>query len=239
MPELGPARVSQGLWGMGRIDEGLPFAADVSSGFGWRLLEGALANVGLSVDGRDVNGRPLNFHTGIDLPAPEGTPILAPAPFDVVFQRTSPAEGNAVYGRFVDGRGCMFLHMQLGKPMAGVGARVRRGDIVGFVGTTGHSTGNHLHFSMMSSVLNGEAFYARELFIDPWPFFRATITDDGTTVTASTLEDRGSSDDTVASFIANSLRALASNPPPDWPQALLELARRAEYLRGLIAQQQH
>lgn len=88
------------------------------------------------------------LHAGIDLSAPRGTPIYAAG--DGVVKRAQWVGG---YGRYVElthrnGYGTAYGHMhKIAKGMA-PGVRVRQGDIIGYVGTTGVSTGNHLHFEI-------------------------------------------------------------------------------------------
>lgn len=88
------------------------------------------------------------LHTGIDLAAPRGTPIYAAG--DGVVQK---AQWYSGYGRYVslkhvNGFSTAYGHMsKIAKGMA-PGTRVRQGQIIGYVGTTGNSTGNHLHFEI-------------------------------------------------------------------------------------------
>ena len=134
--EFGPTRFVRGAGkrGLGRL-EGYPLTADVSSPFGPR-------DPITLPDGRVTGG----FHTGVDLPAAAGSPIFAPAPGEVVEQRTSLLFGNKVVLRHDDGSATAYLHMRAGAPMVGEGMRLRRGSIIGVVGATGFSTGNHLHW---------------------------------------------------------------------------------------------
>ena len=67
--------------------------------------------------------------------------------------------------RFEDLTGAMFIHME--GLQIGQGQQLRRGDFLGFIGTSGLSTGNHLHYSRLRQVLDGMAWYAKEIFVDP------------------------------------------------------------------------
>ena len=151
--ELGPTKlVAGGQWGMGEF-QGAPVSGSVGSLFGPR--DPILTPVGWTSD----------FHTGVDIAAPYGTPILCPAPGEVAASYKDGGGGQIVVVRFEDGTGALFGHMeglQLPEGMA-----VRRGDFIGTVGTSGYSTGPHLHFSLLIQVLNGPAWYAREIFRDP------------------------------------------------------------------------
>lgn len=95
--------------------------------------------------------RNVSPHTGIDLAAPMGTPIYAAAPGVVSWVRA----GSTGYGNYVmvihdDGLATLYAHMS----RFGVtqDQYVKRGDIIGYVGSTGFSTGPHLHFEVR---LNG------------------------------------------------------------------------------------
>lgn len=107
------------------------------------------------------------FHYGQDFPAAGGTPIRAAAAG--VIQRAGwiGTFGNAVYIDHGDGLVTRYAHM-VATPPVGVGWHVEAGDVIGYVGTTGASTGNHLHFE---AVLHGNR-------IDPLPL----LTNNPTTV---------------------------------------------------------
>ncbi len=95
---------------------------------------------------RRYNGRPGGYHAGMDLAAPAGTPVRAPAPGRVVL-----AEDFAVRGKTVvlaHGRGVCSILQHLSEIRARVGEAVRPGEEVGAVGSTGLSTGPHLHFEV-------------------------------------------------------------------------------------------
>jgi murein DD-endopeptidase MepM/ murein hydrolase activator NlpD len=90
------------------------------------------------------------FHEGIDFPADSGTPIIAAASGKVV-----AAEWHAQYGRIVEidhGNGLLTRYAHMSRILVKVGDLVVRGQQVGAVGTTGRSTGPHLHFEVR---LNG------------------------------------------------------------------------------------
>ncbi|VAW17590.1 hypothetical protein MNBD_ALPHA12-1682 [hydrothermal vent metagenome] len=88
------------------------------------------------------------LHTGIDLAAPKGTPVYASG--DAIVLRAQWVSG---YGRFVElqhvnGYRTRYAHMNRIADGMAPGVRVRQGQIIGYVGTTGNSTGNHLHFEV-------------------------------------------------------------------------------------------
>ncbi len=101
------------------------------------------AGFGLRAD--PFTGRP-DFHAGIDISSPKGSRIVAPASGTVV--RVGWDQG---YGRVVEiahGFGVRTLFAHLEAPRVAEGQRVRRGDLVGIVGSTGRSTGPHLHYEV-------------------------------------------------------------------------------------------
>ena len=83
-------------------------------------------------------------HGGVDIPAPAGTPIRVFKSGTVYNSYFSPSYGNVV---MVDhGNGLVSIYGHMTARMASVGSVVNVGDIIGTVGSTGQSTGNHLHF---------------------------------------------------------------------------------------------
>lgn len=106
-------------------------AASITSGYGVRVdpIEGA-----------------ERFHGGVDVAAKEGTPILAAAPGMVVQAGPRGGYGNAVELAHADGTTTLYAHAS--DVSVTVGQRVEAGQIVGAVGHTGRSTGDHLHFEL-------------------------------------------------------------------------------------------
>ena len=91
-----------------------------------------------------------NNHTGIDIPAPAWTEILAAKSGVVTTSTYNSSYGNYVVVSHSDGTSTLYAHMvQRG---CSKGDTVSQGEVIGFVGTTGSSTGNHLHFEVR---LNG------------------------------------------------------------------------------------
>jgi hypothetical protein len=100
-------------------------------------------------------GPPTGYHGGIDLAAPEGTPIYAAADGVVVLAEPVFVRGNLV---IVDhGAGVHTLYFHLSQLNVSVGQRVTAGDMVGLMGTTGLSTGSHLHWEVRIG----------DVFVDP------------------------------------------------------------------------
>ncbi len=103
----------------------------IASGFGTR---------------RNPFGRGYEFHDGIDLPAWYGTPIYATAPGKVI-----EAGWSKIYGYYVKldhGYGYRTLYGHMSKILVKRGQVVGRGEVLGKVGSTGRSTGPHVHYSV-------------------------------------------------------------------------------------------
>lgn len=106
------------------------------------------------------------FHNGVDLAAPTGTPIRAPFDGTVTYSGWGhPERGNTgwlVEVTHADGTQTMYNHMNAQSPVP-VGTAVRAGDVIGEVGSTGNSSGPHLH---LSAWVNGN-------HVDPVEYFAA------------------------------------------------------------------
>ena len=107
----------------------------IASGFGHRI---------------DPVYKTIKMHAGLDFAAPQGTPIYATANGVV---RLSGNSGNG-YGNHViinHGYGYETLYGHMFKTKSRAGERVKRGEIIGYVGSTGKSTGPHLHYEVHKS----------------------------------------------------------------------------------------
>ena len=105
----------------------------LSSGFGYRI---------------DPVYKTVKFHPGLDFSAPQGTPIYATAEGTV---QTSGNLGNG-YGNHVviqHGYSYSTLYGHMSRIKAKRGQRVKRGEVIGYVGSTGKSTGSHLHYEVL------------------------------------------------------------------------------------------
>jgi murein DD-endopeptidase MepM/ murein hydrolase activator NlpD len=86
---------------------------------------------------------------GVDIGAPKGTPIHAAADGTVIVARAGGWNGG--YGSYVvisHPNGTQTLYGHMNSVAISVGASVGSGQVIGYVGTTGKSTGNHLHFEV-------------------------------------------------------------------------------------------
>ncbi|HRE52620.1 MAG TPA: peptidoglycan DD-metalloendopeptidase family protein [Flavitalea sp.] len=122
----------------------------LASGFGYRI---------------DPIYKTPRFHAGLDFAAPQGTPIYATANGVIKIAGNS---GNG-YGNYVvinHGYGYQTLYGHMYKVKAKLGQKVKRGEIIGYVGNTGKSTGPHCHYEVHK---NGQR-------IDPVYFFYNDLT---------------------------------------------------------------
>jgi hypothetical protein len=108
----------------------LPGCTGISSPFGWRI--------------HPVTGE-RRFHEGIDIPAPEGTPVLSVSAGVVTFAGMNGAYGNCVTVR--DGQH-LYQYAHLSRIDVTAGQTVQPGQQMGLVGNTGLSKGPHLHFGV-------------------------------------------------------------------------------------------
>ncbi|MBQ1352294.1 MAG: peptidoglycan DD-metalloendopeptidase family protein [Oscillospiraceae bacterium] len=116
----------------------------VSSGFGGRI--------------HPLTGR-WKVHTGLDIPAPGGTPIHATKSGTVVVSAYGSSYGNYVSISHGGGNSSLYAHMS--RRAVSVGQTVKQGQVIGYVGTTGSSTGNHLHFEIR---VNGARINPKSVF---------------------------------------------------------------------------
>ena len=120
----------------------LPTTGVVTSGFGYRLLNGQ-----------------KQFHNGIDVANKQGTPVVSPAFGTVIKSGFDTLNGVFVV---IQHETMVTTYCHLYNKHVGVGAKVQQGQEIGTMGTTGFSTGVHLHFGVKE---NGKD-------IDPTTYFQ-------------------------------------------------------------------
>lgn len=108
-----------------------PCAGKISSGFGERVHP--LSNE-------------VSFHNGLDIAASTGTPVRACFDGEVETSEFNEFSGNYVIIKHSDGFTSSYAHMSEIKTTKG--AKVKKGDVIGLVGSTGAATGPHLHFEI-------------------------------------------------------------------------------------------
>ncbi|WP_306252805.1 M23 family metallopeptidase [Parvularcula sp. IMCC14364] len=118
--------------------------ADWTSGFDWPV-KGRISGVFGSQ--RILNGVPRRFHSGVDVAAPTGTDLRAPADGIITLAEDDMYfEGGLV---FIDhGQGLESALMHMSRVDVEAGQRVSKGDIIGAIGATGRATGPHMHWSL-------------------------------------------------------------------------------------------
>jgi murein DD-endopeptidase MepM/ murein hydrolase activator NlpD len=106
---------------------------------------------GVGIRSNPFGGSSLEFHKGQDISAPTGAPVNATADGVVVIARWMRGYGNGIY---IDhGNGISTRYGHLSRIDVVEGQIVKRGDHLGLVGSTGRSTGPHLHYEVR---LNGQ-----------------------------------------------------------------------------------
>jgi murein DD-endopeptidase MepM/ murein hydrolase activator NlpD len=123
-----------------------PIRGTISSGFGWRR--------------NPFSSRGSEHHDGVDIPARSGTHIRAAGGGKIIFSGWRNGFGNVV---IIDhGSGINTLYAHNSRNLVTVGQVVERGDVIAHVGSTGRSTGAHLHYEVK---INGTA-------VNPVPFMQ-------------------------------------------------------------------
>ncbi|MGH9341380.1 MAG: M23 family metallopeptidase [Acidobacteriota bacterium] len=123
----------------------MPVRGYPSDRFGWRI---------------DPFSGKRDFHSGIDISAPHGNKVIATADAVVSFAGSRYAYGKMVTLEHKFGISTRYGHMT--RTAVVTGQTVKKGDIIGYVGSTGRATGPHLHYEVR---LNGQA-------LNPLSFFR-------------------------------------------------------------------
>ena len=106
------------------------------------------------------------FHKGMDFTAPTGTPIYASGNGKIHRAQRSTTFGNVVY---IDhGYGYKTIYAHMSKMKVKRGEKVKRGDLIGYVGNTGLSVSSHLHYEVHKNdvALNPISFYYGNLSLD-------------------------------------------------------------------------
>ncbi len=107
------------------------------------------STVGLRPD--PINGD-IRMHNGIDIAIPEGTPVKPVAPGRIAYSGLQPGYGNMVIVQHDDGMISVYAHHS--RNMVKTGERVARESRIALSGSTGHSTGPHLHFEAWQGGMN-------------------------------------------------------------------------------------
>jgi len=138
-------QASSGKYSGGRFAWPTPGHTRVTSDYGWRI---------------HPITKTKSMHTGVDIAAPRNASIVAPADGKVIFAGWMGAYGNCTIVDHGGGLTTMYAHQNKLGTSAGTG--VVRGEQIGYVGTTGTSTGNHLHFEVR----------VKSAHTSPWAYLR-------------------------------------------------------------------
>jgi murein DD-endopeptidase MepM/ murein hydrolase activator NlpD len=107
------------------------------------------------------------FHRGVDISGTYGEPVIAPADGEVVFAHVMNGYGRTVI--LAHGRGVTTLYGHLSNFAVIAGQEIHRGDIVGYIGITGRSTGPHLHYEVR----------IHDIPVNPYKYLRITLAHTG------------------------------------------------------------
>ena len=162
-PSLGERAALSGFGGMEaagiNMPDMWPILGPITSGFGER-------------EDPIIGGGEGEFHKGVDIGSPDGTPVHAPADGRVV--KAGPGTG---YGREIEidhGNGIITVYGHLSGYNVTVGEQVVKGQVIGYVGHSGRTTGSHLHYEVQ---VHGTA-------VNPHRYLRTTMAQLGGAATA-------------------------------------------------------
>lgn len=139
--------VIPGLSNTGPGELGMPVEAQVSSGYGMRF--------------HPIKKR-WQLHAGMDFAAPGGTPVYAAADGTVSRVEFRSGAGNVIHVEHGGGLETRYAHLSGFADGITPDVEVNRGQLIGYVGSTGLSTGNHLHFEV----------HKNRVPVDPMPYLR-------------------------------------------------------------------
>lgn len=121
----------------------------------------------------DPFGLETSFHTGIDFAGGVGAPIYATADGVVASAADEGTTGLGKNVRLEHRFGLITVYAHMNEITVRKDQKVKRGDLIGFVGTTGRSTGPHLHYEVRVRSLEPDNYY--ELTYNPMPFIREKL----------------------------------------------------------------
>lgn len=133
--------------------------SSIPPGSGWIMPASGVLTSGYGARDTGIKGA-SRFHRGIDIAAPLGTPILASDTGVVTFSGVQSGYGNVVYIKHANGWTTRYGHNS--KNLVRVGETVQRGQRIADMGSTGVSSGSHLHFEMRDPT--GNAIDPKEVF---------------------------------------------------------------------------
>lgn len=129
------------------------YTINKNSPYGWRI--------------HPITGK-KKFHHGVDVAAPIGTQLVAPADGVVVKKGSGASGGNTLIIKHAPDLYTVYYHLQRPSALA-VGSNVSKGDPIALVGNTGASTGPHLHWEVRNSLTWGDTRDPEPLLADDPP----------------------------------------------------------------------
>lgn len=153
--EMRPALLT--LCGTGAAGGELPGGGAATGTLQWPLPGYTTISCGFG-EPDAIHGQP---HKGIDIPAPEGTPILAAHDGTVLISGWNDSYGNQIL--LDNGAGLATRYAHCSAICVTPGQTAQQGEVIGYVGSTGDSTGNHLHFEAWG---NGACVTPTDFFVD-------------------------------------------------------------------------
>lgn len=164
LASLGESRNKQSFWWFSPPNQPEGWFDDQGRRLGGTALADPTAGARISSPfgtrryyGRKTGG---GFHNGIDFEGKTGEPIYAAADGIINHQGWYFNYGRTVKLSHSDSFETLYAHMSRFADGMGPGSKVRKGDLIGYIGSTGRSTGSHLHFSV---IVSGQ-------FVDPAPY---------------------------------------------------------------------
>jgi len=130
-PELLKEEAEKVIKTLSSVPLGLPVEGTLTSRYGYR---------------RDPFTGRKSFHRGVDIKAPYGTPVRTPADGVVIFAGRKLGFGKVVVIRHAYGYETLYAHLSAVKVKKG--QKVKAGEVIGLVGTSGRATGPHLHYEI-------------------------------------------------------------------------------------------
>ncbi len=136
----------------------------LSDKFRWPLYQNQSYYISSYFGNRNGPFAGKEHHNGVDIVVPKGTSILASAGGVVTRSEYAPVFGNVVV--ITHGNGLQTLYCHCNKRLVSVGDKVKQGDVIAKVGSTGNSTGPHLHFAFIlnGSYVNPEKYISKDYF---------------------------------------------------------------------------
>lgn len=133
-----------------------PTVGTFTSGYGPRMLYGA-----------------YDFHRGIDLANKVGTPVISSAEGKVIFAGAHGSYGNVIFiSHHIDGIDYVTVYAHLSAIGVRKGDEVPQGQLIGLMGSTGNSTGSHLHFEIQVNATEWS-----NKMVDPWKYLTSELND--------------------------------------------------------------